>query len=230
MLRLEGVTAGYGPVQVLHDLSFSAAAGEVTCIMGRNGAGKSTLMKAIMGLVRGTGRITLDGVETQDLPPHRVPRLGIGYVPQGRRLFGPLTVAENLAIGLMTRGQRAERLAAVLALFPRLAERMDQVSSTLSGGEQQMLAIARALCVDPSVLLLDEPGEGLQPSMTSLIGDVINRLRDQGVAIVLVEQRVDTVLHLANRVAFMDRGRVAATLAAAALRSDAPEFRQFVGV
>ena len=230
MLQLEAVSAGYGPVQVLRDAFFSAVAGEVTCVMGRNGAGKSTLMKAIMGLVRGSGRITLDRVETQDLPPHLVPRLGIGYVPQGRRLFGPLTVAENLAVGLMTRDQGPDRRAAVLALFPRLAERLDQVSSTLSGGEQQMLAIARALCLDPSVLLLDEPGEGLQPSMTALIRDVVIRLREQGVAVVLVEQRVDTVLQLADRVAFMDQGRVAATLTGADLHKDAPEFRQFVGV
>ena len=175
MLRLEGISAGYGPVEVLHDLTLEAKVGQITCIMGRNGAGKSTLMKSIMGLVPATrGTITLDGLALHSLPAHRVPQHGVAYVPQGRRLFGPLTVAENLTIGLITRDMGIETRERVLTLFPRLRERLDQVSSTLSGGEQQMLAIARALCLEPKVLLLDEPTEGLQPSMIALIREWLN--------------------------------------------------------
>lgn len=231
MLRLEGVSAGYGSVTVLHGLSFQARAGEVTCVMGRNGVGKTTLMKCIMGLVPAVaGVVLLDGVAVQALPAHQVPRLGIAYVPQGRRLFGPLTVAENLSIGLMARGKGTAVRERVLDLFPRLRERLSQVSSTLSGGEQQMLAIARALCLDPKVLLLDEPTEGLQPSMIALIREVVVGLRATGVATVLVEQRVSAVLGMADRVAFMDQGRVAEVLDCAGLQADAPQFRQYVGV
>ena len=231
MLVLDGVCAGYGGALVLRDLGFRAAVGEVTCIMGRNGVGKTTLMRAIMGLVRvQKGSVRLDRLELANLPAHEVPRHGIGYVPQGRRLFGPLTVAENLEIGLMTRRKGPEVRERVLNLFPRLRERLSQVSSTLSGGEQQMLAIARALCLEPKVLLLDEPTEGLQPSMIAAIREVVVGLKASGVAVVLVEQRVDAVLGMADRVAFMDHGTVAATRARADLAPDAPEFRQFVGV
>ncbi len=231
MLRLDGVTAGYGAVTVLRGLSFAAAAGEVTCLMGRNGVGKSTLLRCIMGLVPATaGVVSLDGLAVQDMPAHEVPRLGIAFVPQGRRLFGPLTVAENIEIGLMTRRRGAAVRDRVLDLFPRLRERLGQVSSTLSGGEQQMLAIARALCLEPKVLLLDEPTEGLQPSMIALIRDVVVGLRATGVATVLVEQRVAAVLGMADRVAFMDQGQVAEVLPCVGLRADAPQFARYVGV
>lgn len=231
MLRLEGVSAGYGAVTVLRDLTFEARAGEITCVMGRNGAGKSTLMKCIMGLVPATrGTVTLGGTALHALPAHRVPLHGIAYVPQGRRLFGPLTVAENLGIGLMTRGMGEETRERVLTLFPRLRERLDQVSSTLSGGEQQMLAIGRALCLEPKVLLLDEPTEGLQPSMIALIRDVVVQLKETGVATVLVEQRPDAVLRMADRIAFMAGGRVAEMVEARGLTADAPQFMAYVGV
>lgn len=231
MLRLEGVAAGYGPISVLADLTLEARAGEITCIMGRNGAGKSTLMKCIMGLVPArAGRITLDGTALHSLPAHRVPLHGIAYVPQGRRLFGPLTVAENLDIGLMTRGMGDETRERVLTLFPRLRERLDQTSSTLSGGEQQMLAIGRALCLEPKVLLLDEPTEGLQPSMIALIRDVVLQLRETGVATILVEQRPDAVLRMADRIAFMAHGTVAEVVEARGLSPAAPQFQNYVGV
>jgi branched-chain amino acid transport system ATP-binding protein len=231
MLRLDGVAAGYGAVRVLEGVSLIAEPGQITCIMGRNGAGKSTLIKTIMGLVPATaGTITLDGVALQSLPAHLIPRHGVAYVPQGRRLFGPLTVAENLSIGLMTRGFGDETRERVLTLFPRLRERLDQVSQTLSGGEQQMLAIGRALCLEPKVILLDEPTEGLQPSMIALIRDVVLKLKAQGVAVVLVEQRPDAVLRMADRVAFMAQGRVATVVAAAELSRDSSLFQQFVGV
>ncbi|WP_323040329.1 ABC transporter ATP-binding protein [Gemmobacter sp.] len=231
MLRLDGVDGGYGDVQVLRGLSLTARGGEVTCVMGRNGAGKTTMLRAIMGQVRATaGQILLDGQPIHHLPAHEVPRRGIGYVPQGRRLFGPLSVAENIDIGLMTRGRGAATRDRVLDLFPRLRERLGQRSSTLSGGEQQMLAIARALCLEPAVLLLDEPTEGLQPSMIGLIRDTVVALKATGVAIVLVEQRVDAVLAVADRVAFVTGGTVAETCAAADLRADSPQFARHVGV
>ncbi|MCE6952335.1 ABC transporter ATP-binding protein [Cereibacter sphaeroides] len=231
MLRVEAIDAGYGRVQVLRGLSFEARAGEVTCVMGRNGAGKTTLLRAVMGQVPLTaGSIALDGQRIDGLPPHRIPRLGIGYVPQGRRLFGPLTVAENLEVGLMTRGRGARVRERVLDLFPRLRERLSQTASTLSGGEQQMLAIGRALCLEPKVMLLDEPTEGLQPSMIALIRDTVRALRGMGVAVILVEQRIEAVLDLADRVAFVETGQVAETVAAAALAPDAPQFARYVGV
>ncbi len=230
MLRVERVTAGYGAVTVLRDVSLLAPAGEVTCIMGRNGAGKSTLMKCIMGLVAAqSGTISVDGIAVQALPPHQVPMQGIAYVPQGRRLFGPMTVAENLDVGLLARGQSGTR-ERVLDLFPRLRERLGQVSATLSGGEQQMLAIGRALCLEPSVLLMDEPTEGLQPSMIALIRDVVLRLAAQGVAVVLVEQRVDAVLRMATSVAFMAHGTVQDMAKSADLTPASAQFKTFVGV
>ena len=231
MLRIEGLSAGYGDVIILRDLAFQAAPGEVTCLMGRNGAGKSTLLKTIMGLVPArSGTITQDGVRIDGWPAHRIPSAGIAYVPQGRRLFGPLTVAENIEIGLMARKKGPQTRDFVLDLFPRLRERLSQVSSTLSGGEQQMLAIARALCLEPSVLLLDEPTEGLQPSMIDLIQETVMRLRREGMATVLVEQRVDSVLRMTDRVFFMAHGRVEAEAKTADLTSESTLFQQFVGV
>ena len=231
MLELRNLSAGYGPVTVLRGVDFIARAGEVTCVMGRNGAGKTTLMKAIMGLVElSGGEISVGGVAIQGLPAHQVPRHGLAWVPQGRRLFGPLTVAENLEIGGLMRGNRRAVRAHVLSLFPRLSDRLAQPAATLSGGEQQMLAIARALCLEPKVLLLDEPTEGLQPSMIALIRDAVMQLRAEGVAVVLVEQRVEAVLKMADRVAFMAHGRVEAVHDASALKPGAQVFADFVGV
>ncbi len=230
-LEVQDLTAGYGPVTVLRGLGFRAEAGQITCLMGRNGVGKSTLLKALMGLIPvGTGTITLDGVALQGLPAHEVPKRGLAYVPQGRRLFGPLTVAENLAVGGLVRGNDPAVLERVLDLFPRLRDRLAQVAGTLSGGEQQMLAIARALCLEPKVLLLDEPTEGLQPSIIALIQEAVVVLKGQGVAVVLVEQRVDAVLRLADRVAFMVAGRVEEVRDARGLAADDPAFRTYVGV
>lgn len=231
MLRVDGVGAGYGAVQVLNGMTFFAKPGEVTCLMGRNGAGKTTTLRAIMGQVQAnSGRITLDGLEIGGLLAHEVPRHGIGYVPQGRRLFGDLTVAENIDIGLLTRRKGKATRDRVLDLFPRLRERLNQHSRTLSGGEQQMLAMARALCLEPRVFLLDEPTEGLQPSMIALIRDTVLALKSTGVATVLVEQRVDAVLSLADQVAFVVGGRVMETAASAGLTTDAAQFRKYVGV
>ena len=231
MLELDAVNAGYGRAQVLRDLSLKVEAGEILCLLGRNGAGKTTTMQAIMGLLPlMSGRVVLDGTEVSRLPPHEVPRHGIGYIPQGRRLFSGLTVAQNLEIGLRVRGSGKEVLEEVLDLFPRLRERMDQKAQTLSGGEQQMLATARALCLRPKALLLDEPTEGLQPSMIEAIRQVIVKMRAAGVAILLVEQRVDAVLSVADRVAFIENGRNGEVMPAEALRQDHSIVDRYVGV
>ena len=231
MLAVDALDAGYGDVQVLRGLSLAIEAGEVLCLMGRNGAGKSTALKAIIGLVRPTaGTVRLRNVPLEGRPAHRIAREGVAWVPQGRRLFAELTVAENLAIGLAVRGRGERTRDQVLHLFPRLQDRLDQVSGTLSGGEQQMLAIARALCVRPKVLLLDEPTEGLQPSIAAQIRDVVLGLKGSEVAIILVEQRVDAALATADRIAFVSGGAIAETLPAAGLAPDAEAFRTWVGV
>lgn len=231
MLRLEGVNTGYGPIQVLYDLSLEARAGEVLCLLGRNGAGKTTTLKAIMGLLPLTsGKITLENTELSALPAHEVPRHGVGYIPQGRRLFSELSVAENIEIGLMAGGNGAETRERVLTMFPRLRERLGQRAETLSGGEQQMLATARALCLDPKVLLLDEPTEGLQPSMIQLIRETVETLRDAGVAIILVEQRIDAVLALSDRVQFIENGHSREVVTPAELHKDRSLIHAYVGV
>ena len=231
MLRLTDINAAYGKVQVLRDLSLDVGAGEILCLLGRNGAGKTTVMKTIMGLVPLTsGSMQLEAHEISGLPAYRVPKLGIGYIPQGRRLFSEMTVGENLQIGLMTRGRGADVREHVLEMFPRLRERLHQRAETLSGGEQQMLATARALCLEPKVLLLDEPTEGLQPSMISLIRDVVLRLKENGVAIILVEQRVDAVLEVADRIVFVENGRSAMVVTPDDLKADKGLLQRFVGV
>jgi branched-chain amino acid transport system ATP-binding protein len=231
MLELDRLNAGYGRAQVLRDLSLTVAPGEILCLLGRNGAGKTTTMLATMGLLPlMSGRVRLAGREVSRLPAHEVPKAGIGYIPQGRRLFKGLTVAQNLEIGLRARGSGRDVLEEVLDLFPRIAERMGQKAETLSGGEQQMLATARALCLRPEALLLDEPTEGLQPSMIAAIRQVIDRMRAAGVAVLLVEQRVEAVLSVADRVAFIENGRNGDVLSAGALHADHPALARYVGV
>ncbi|WP_269932665.1 ABC transporter ATP-binding protein [Aminobacter sp. HY435] len=230
-LTLSGLDCFYGEVQVLHGLGLELRKGEVLCLLGRNGAGKTTTLKAIMGLVPArAGSIRLGGRELTALPAHEVPKAGVAYVPQGRRLFAELTVAENIEIGLMARGKGSAVREAVLDLFPLLRDRMKQRSGTLSGGEQQMLAMARALCLEPDVLLLDEPTEGLMPSMIARIRETVAKLRERGVSTILVEQRVDAVLSVADRVAFIENGRNRETVDVAKLREDLGMIRRYVGV
>jgi branched-chain amino acid transport system ATP-binding protein len=213
MLRVTDIAAGYGATPVLRGLSLTLEKGEVMCLVGRNGAGKTTALKAIMGLLPLTaGSVMLGDKVLSDLAPHQVPKAGIGYVPQGRRLFTGLTVAENLMIGRMTRGSPATATTRALDLFPRLRERLQQRAGTLSGGEQQMLAVARALCLQPRILMLDEPTEGLQPSMIAAIRDAVMTLRGEGVGILLVEQRLDAVLSMADRIVAVEMGQVRDTL------------------
>lgn len=231
MLELDRINSGYGKAQVLRDFSLRVASGEILCLLGRNGAGKTTTMQTIMGLLPlMSGSIRLEGEDISSRPVHEIPRAGIAYIPQGRRLFTGLTVAQNLEIGLRTRNHGKDTLDEVLVLFPRLRERMNQRAETLSGGEQQMLATARALCLKPKALLLDEPTEGLQPSMIEAIRQVIDRMRSAGVAILLVEQRVDAVLELADRVAFIENGRNGATMDAEELRADHSIVDRYIGV
>ncbi|WP_173933491.1 ABC transporter ATP-binding protein [Chelativorans sp. Marseille-P2723] len=230
-LTLDSIDCSYGEVQVLHGLSLELRRGEVHCLLGRNGAGKTTALKAIMGLVPvRAGRIMKRELRISRLEAYEVPKTGIGYVPQGRRLFTDLTVAENLEIGLMTRGKGRDTLERVLGLFPVLRERLRQRSGTLSGGEQQMLAMARALCLEPDVLLLDEPTEGLMPSMIARIREVVAALRERGVSTLLVEQRVEAVLPVADRVSFIENGRNRQTVEVEHLRSDPQMVHRYVGV
>ena len=231
MLELSGVSSGYGKALVLRDVSLTVQPGEIMCLFGRNGAGKTTTLKTIMGLLPlETGKIALDGEDVSSLPAHEVPKRGIGYVPQGRRLFADLSVAENIDVGLMVRGEGSQTRDWVLELFPRLRERLKQRAETLSGGEQQMLATARALCLRPKILLLDEPTEGLQPSMIAAIREVVQKMRAENVGILLVEQRLDAVMSLADRVAFIENGRMGETLTAEDLKANEALVQKYVGV
>jgi branched-chain amino acid transport system ATP-binding protein len=231
MLKVTGINCFYGEVQVLRDLSLELAQGEVLCLLGRNGAGKTTTLKAIMGLMRPrSGQIFLGDTELSALPAHKIPKLGIAYVPQGRRLFAELTVEENLTIGLMARRRGAETRARVMALFPALQGRLQQISGTLSGGEQEMLAVARALCLEPELLLLDEPTEGLMPTMITTILETVKTLKAQGVATILVEQRVEAALKVADRVVFIENGTARETVTPAALLADPAPLYRYVGM
>jgi len=230
-LTISGLNCFYGETQILYGLDLSLREGEVHCLLGRNGAGKTTTLKAIMGLAPArSGSIMLGGMDLTKLPPHEVPKAGVAYVPQGRRLFAEMTVAENIEIGLNARNKGKHVRDAVLDLFPILRERLKQRSGTLSGGEQQMLAMARALCLEPRVLLLDEPTEGLMPSMIARIRETVAKLRGRGVSTILVEQRVDAVLPVADRVSFIENGRARQTVEVAHLRDDPDMVKRYVGV
>lgn len=232
MLEVRDIHCAYDKAEILQGVSLSVSAGEILCLMGRNGAGKTTTLKTIMGLVRPTaGSIILNGDDITQIPAHKIAGLGLGYIPQGRRLFSELTVSENLEIGLMVnRRSDNDVREQVLDIFPRLRERINQKAMTLSGGEQQMLATARALCVEPKILLLDEPTEGLQPSMIEQIRQVIIGKKNEGVAIILVEQRVEAALSIADRITFIENGRSRETLEAKNLASDNEYLTRYVGV
>ncbi|QEX23427.1 ABC transporter ATP-binding protein [Hypericibacter adhaerens] len=231
ILTLDRLNCFYGRVQVLRDLSLTLAPGEVLCLLGRNGAGKTTTLKTVMGLIRPrSGRVLLGDEDLSRLPAHEIPRRGIAYVPQGRRLFAELTVEENLTIGLMARHRGEAARERVLTLFPVLKQRLHQPAGTLSGGEQEMLAVARALCLEPRVLLLDEPTEGLMPSMIAAILETVRLLKREGVATILVEQRVGAALSVADRVAFIENGTVMQIAAAASLHADRAPIERYVGV
>ncbi|WP_099824609.1 ABC transporter ATP-binding protein [Oceaniglobus indicus] len=231
MLEVADIHAAYGRVKTLFGVSLSAKPGEITCLLGRNGAGKTTTMRAIMGLLPvSQGSVSLDGTPLHTLPAHMIPRQRIGYIPQGRQLFAELTVAENIEIGLMTCGEGPDTRDWVLDIFPRLRERLRQRAETLSGGEQQMLATARALCLRPRVLLLDEPTEGLQPSMIEEIRQVVLRMKAEGLIVLLVEQRMDAILSMADQVVFLENGQSRENMFGAALRADPEILTRRLGV
>lgn len=231
MLTVKNLTSYYSNIKILKDLTFSLRKGKVTCLLGRNGAGKTTTLKSIMGLVDKTeGLISFNGETISGISPHHIPKKGIGYVPQGRRLFSELTVEENLEIGLLTRRKSEVTKNNVLTMFPKLKERLDQISGTLSGGEQQMLALARALCIEPTLLLLDEPTEGLQPSMISLIRNSILELKKQGVSILLVEQRVDAILSIADEILVIENGSIIFSADAKEVQNDNKKLYSLIGI
>ncbi len=221
-LEVSEVTAGYGPIEVLRSISVTVDEGEAVSLIGNNGAGKTTLLRTISGLLRPRrGSIRLAGERIDRLPPHAVVRAGIAHVPEGRGIFGRLTVLENLEMGAFTRASAAEvraDLERVLTLFPRLGERLHQNGGTLSGGEQQMLAIARALMARPRLLLLDEPSMGLSPLMVDTIFEIIRDIHRQGTSLLLVEQNVPMALAVAARGYVLEAGRVVAAGAADELR------------
>jgi branched-chain amino acid transport system ATP-binding protein len=231
VLILAGIEGGYGEVRVLHGVSLAVGHGEIVGLLGRNGAGKTTTLRAIMGSVRPrAGSIRLDDTELTGLPPHEIPKRGVAYVPQGRRLFPYLTVAENLRMGLLVRGGGAGTLEEVLALFPVLRERLRQRAGTLSGGEQQMLATARALCARPRILLLDEPTEGLMPALVQRLLETVRGLKARGVGVLLVEQRIDAALEVVDRVVLIETGQVRHEATPAALASNPQVLLRYVGV
>ncbi len=229
MLELSGVRAGYGRIEVLHGLDLTVDEGEILTIVGANGAGKSTLLKAISGVVRiSSGSITFDEERIDTLGVESIVSRRLVQIPEGRQLFGPLTVEENLALGAYSRRRGVSpvsaRLERVFALFPRLEERLDQQAGTLSGGEQQMLAVARALMAEPRLLLLDEPSMGLAPIVVRDIFTSLRRLNEDGLTMVLVEQDARIALSLAHRGLVMERGRIVLADTAGALLEN-PEVR-----
>ncbi|HRV61517.1 MAG TPA: ABC transporter ATP-binding protein [Albidovulum sp.] len=204
LLELSAVTAGYGAVQALFGVDLAVAEGEVVALMGRNGMGKTTTVRTICRMLPATGgRLTFAGHDLTRLPSHRAARLGLGLVPEGRRTFGPLTVAENLAVAARP---GAWDLARVTTLFPRLGERRGQMARTLSGGEQQMLAIARALMTNPRLLILDEATEGLAPSVRQEIWAAIRALKGEGLSILLIDKSLREIATVADRAVVLERG------------------------
>lgn len=209
MLELQDVVAGYGSGTVLQSVSLEIGAGEIVGLLGRNGAGKTTAIRTILGLTRVTvGSVRFEGHDLTSMTPYRIPRLGIGVVPQEGRVFPELSVVENLSIGWMRGPLDTERLERVLESFPRLKARSGQRAGTLSGGEQQMLAIARALLMDPKLVLLDEPTEGLMPALVREIEGHIRGMKASGCGVLLAEQRVDMAIGICDRIVVLEKGRI----------------------
>jgi branched-chain amino acid transport system ATP-binding protein len=228
MLDVDGVHTYYGESHVLHGVSLRVGAGEAVALLGRNGAGKTTVIRSIVGFTAPReGRIVFDGDPIRGWPPHRIARRGVALVPQGRRIFSPLSVRENLLIGARADGWTLER---VFGLFPRLRERQTQAGGTLSGGEQQMLAIGRALLTNGRLLLLDEPSEGLAPLIVREIGRTVERLKGQGLSILLVEQNYHLALRVADRVYVMNKGQIVYEGTPDRLEADEDVKRRYLGV
>ena len=229
LLTVENLSVDYGAVQALRDVTFTVGKGEIVSLIGANGAGKSTTLRALSGLIRpSSGCIVHEGRQVAGLPPHRIVRLGIAHVPEGRGVFANMTVRENLEMGAYTRASRAEveeSFGRVFGLFPRLSERASQPAGTLSGGEQQMLAIGRAMVQRPGLLLLDEPSMGLSPLLVDEIFHLVLEINRAGTSILLVEQNANMALSVAHRACVLETGRIVLSGSADELREN-PKVRE----
>jgi branched-chain amino acid transport system ATP-binding protein len=234
MLQMSAVDAGYGSFQALFGVSLDVEAGEAVGVIGPNGAGKTTLMRVISGLIRPrAGAISMQGTDVVRTPAHRIVSLGIAHVPENRRLFPRLTVEDNLKMGAFmpeARRRFAERLAVVFDLFPRLKERRAQLAGTLSGGEQQMCAIGRALMSDPKLLLLDEPSAGLAPVVVQQVFELVKRIRASGLTVLIVEQNVQQVLRFVDRAYLLEAGTIRASGSAGEMREDDTIRQAYLGI
>lgn len=234
MLELKSIDAGYGAFQALFDVALDVKAGEAVGVIGPNGAGKTTLMRVISGLIRPTrGAISMEGVDVLATPPHRIVSLGIAHVPENRRLFPRLTVEDNLKMGAFmpeARAKYAERLEVVYDLFPRMKERRGQLAGTMSGGEQQMCAIGRALMSDPKLLLLDEPSAGLAPVVVQQVFELVKRIRSGGLTVLIVEQNVQQVLRVVDRAYLLEAGSIRASGTSAEMLANDTVKQAYLGV
>ncbi len=233
MLEIKDLYVSYGMMEVLHGVSVNVEDKELVSIIGPNGAGKTTLIKTIMGLVKPTsGSIIYNGEDITHIPAHKRASMGIGYVPEGRRVFGKLTVDENLRMGayeLKDKTQIAKNIEMVYDIFPRLGERSRQLASTMSGGEQQMLAIARALMLNPKMLLIDEVSMGLMPIMVNTCFDVIKQLNDEGITVLVVEQNANKALKIADRGYVLETGNIIISDTAENMRKDDTVQKAYLG-
>ena len=233
LLRLDGVSASYRGLRALQGVSLSVVPGEIVAVVGANGAGKSTLLRAVAGQVATEGAITFDGQSLARVAPHLIARAGVGLVPEGRRLFPRLSVEDNLRLGAYARRGEPDRfkpLDLVFSLFPRLQERLAQRAETLSGGEQQMLAIGRALMTQPRLLMLDEPSQGIAPKLVDDILAAVGRIRGLGTTILLVEQRLAEALALADRAYVLQTGRIVLEGPARDIAADAGVRKAYLGI
>jgi len=234
MLELKNVDAGYGSFQALFDISLEVRAGEAVGVIGPNGAGKTTLMRVISGLIRPRkGGMTMEGTDLLSTPAHKIIELGIAHVPENRRLFPRMTVEDNLRMGAFipaARGKFAERLDFVYELFPRMKERRNQLAGTMSGGEQQMCAIGRALMSDPKLLLMDEPSAGLAPVIVQQVFELVSRIRASGLTVLIVEQNVRQVLRVVDRAYLLEAGTIRASGTAAELAESDTIREAYLGV
>ncbi len=233
MLEIKDLYVSYGMMEVLHGVNVNVEDKELVSIIGPNGAGKTTLIKTVMGLVKPTsGQILYNGEDITHVPAHKRAGMGIGYVPEGRRVFGKLTVDENLRMGayeLKDKAQIAKNIEMVYGIFPRLGERAKQLASTMSGGEQQMLAIARALMLNPKMLLIDEVSMGLMPIMVNTCFDVIKQLNDEGITVLVVEQNANKALKIADRGYVLETGNIVISDTAENMRKDDTVQKAYLG-
>ena len=234
MLDLKNVDAGYGAFQALFGISMQVNAGEAVAVIGANGAGKTTLMRVISGMLPASaGAMTMEGTDLRTTPPHKIIELGIAHVPENRRLFPRLSVEDNLRLGAFipsARAHFADRLAYVYDLFPRLKERRAQLAGTMSGGEQQMCAIARALMSKPKLVLLDEPSMGLAPVIVQQVFELVRRIRSEGYTVLIVEQNVSQVLKVADRAYLLEVGRIVQSGSSAELASSDDIRKAYMGI